>query len=111
MKSAAHTLRTFPINAAILMTYGHGNAPADIDLLDAIHQLSSKNRLILNISQVPEGEAAAVYAQGSRLRASGAINGGKCNVETATALLILASGNDWSRNDVCDELRRLKLLN
>ncbi len=110
VKAAAHMLRTFPINAAILMTYGHGNAPADIDLLDAIHQLSSKNRLILNISQVPEGEAAPIYAQGSRLRASGAINGGKCNVETATVLLILASGNDWARSDVCDELRRLRLL-
>lgn len=110
VKAAAHTLRTFPLNAAILMTYGHGNAPADIDLMDAIHQLTEKKRLVLNISQVLEGEAAAVYAQGSRLRNSGAINGGKCNVETATALLLLASGNDWKRSDVCDELRRLKLL-
>lgn len=110
VKSAAHTLRTFPINAAILMTYGHGNAPADIDLLDAIHQLNSKKRLIMNISQVPHGEAAPIYAQGSRLRASGAVNSGRCNVETATALLQIAAGNDWVRTDICDELRRLRLL-
>lgn len=110
VKSAAHTLRTFPISAAILMTYGHGNAPADIDLLDAIHQLTSKNRLIMNISQVSQGEAAPIYAQGSRLRASGAVNCGKCNIETATALLHIAAGNDWARTDICDELRRLRLL-
>lgn len=111
VKSAAHTLRTFPTNAAILMTYGHGNAPADIDLLDAIHQFTANGkRHVLNISQVPEGEAAALYAQGSRLRTSGAINAGKCNVETATALLRLASGNDWARSDVCAELRRLRLI-
>ena len=111
VKSAAHTLRTFPVNSAVLMTYGHGNAPADIDLLDAIHQFTANGkRHVLNISQVPEGEAAAIYAQGSRLRASGAINAGKCNVETATALLRLASGNDWVRSDVCAELRRLRLI-
>ena len=110
VKAAAHMLRTFPMNAAILMTYGNGNAPADIDLLDAIHQLTSKNRLVMNISQVPEGEAAPIYAQGSRLRASGAVNSGKCNVETATALLLIASGNDWARTDICDELKRLRLL-
>lgn len=110
VKAAAHTLRTFPLNAAILMTYGHGNAPADIDLLEAIHQFTSKNNLVLNISQVPEGEAAAIYAQGSRLRTSGAVNGGICNVETATALLHLAAGNQWNSNDLQNELKRLKLI-
>lgn len=95
VKAAAHTLQTFPLNAAILSTYGHGNAPADIELMGAIHQFTQNGkRHILNISQVPEGEAAAIYAQGSRLRASGAINGGKCNVETASALLRLAASND-----------------
>ena len=112
IKAAAHTLRTFPLNGAVLMSYGHGNSPADIDLLDAIHQFTSQNpsRLVLNISQVPEGQAAAVYAQGSRLRASGAINGGYCNVETATALLRLAAGNGWLAADLQAELQRLKLI-
>lgn len=110
VKSVAHCLQTFPLQAAVLMSYGHGNAPADIDLLDAIHQVTSRKRLVLNISQVPEGEAAAIYAQGSRLRASGAINGGKCNVETAVALLTLASGNDWTVADVQSELKRLNLI-
>ncbi|WP_027008819.1 asparaginase domain-containing protein [Conchiformibius kuhniae] len=112
VKAAAHTLRTFPLNGAVLMTYGHGNSPADIDLLDAIHQFTSQNdsRLVLNISQVPAGQAAAVYAQGSRLRASGAVNGGYCNVETATALLRLAAGNGWTAADVQQELQRLNLM-
>lgn len=110
VKAAAHTLRTFPLNGAVLMTYGNGNSPADIDLLDAIHHFTAQNRLVLNISQVPEGEAAAIYAQGSRLRASGAVNGGHCNVETATALLRLAAGNGWSAADLLSELKRLQLV-
>lgn len=110
IKAIAHTLNTFPLDAAVLMTYGHGNSPADIDLLDAIHQFTAKGRLVLNISQVPEGCAAAIYAQGSRLRTSGAINGGKCNVETASALLRLAVNNNWTTEDVKNELHRLKLL-
>lgn len=110
IKSAAHTLRTFPINAAVLLSYGHGNAPADIDLLDAIHQFTLRNRLVLNISQVPAGCAAAIYAQGSRLRTSGAVNGGKCNVETASALLRLAAGNNWTASDLTNELKRLQLI-
>lgn len=111
VKAAAHTLQTFPLNAAILMTYGHGNAPADIELMGAIHQFTQNGkRHILNISQVPEGEAAAIYAQGSRLRASGAINGGKCNVETASALLRLAASNDWTVDDLQSELQRLRLI-
>ncbi|MDO5357622.1 MAG: asparaginase [Conchiformibius sp.] len=110
IKAAAHSLRTFPLNAAVLMTYGHGNSPADIDLMDAIHQFTAQNRPVLNISQVPEGEAAAVYAQGSRLRTSGAVNGGYCNVETATALLHLAAANRWTTADVQSELKRLSLV-
>lgn len=110
IKAAAHILNTFPLNAAVLLSYGHGNAPADIELLDAIHQFTSKNRLVLNISQVPAGYAAAIYAQGSRLRTSGAVNGGRCNVETANALLRIAAGNNWSADDLMLELQRLQLV-
>ena len=65
---------------------------------------------MLNISQVPHGNAAAVYAQGNALRQAGAINGGRCNLETATALMMLAAANGWTRREIEGELQRLRLV-
>ena len=109
-EAAAHLLHTFTADAAILMSFGHGNAPADAHLLAAIEAFVSQGKIVLNISQVPQGCAAAVYAQGNALRQSGVINGGKCNIETATPLLMLAAANNWSADDVTQELLRLKLI-
>ena len=59
---------------------------------------------------MPHGNAAAVYAQGNALRQAGAINGGRCNLETAIALMMLAAANRWTRDDVESELQRLRLV-
>ena len=110
MQAATHALNTFDADAAILLSYGHGNAPNDSDLLAAIAQFTQQGKLLLNISQVQQGCAAAVYAQGSALRQSGAIQGGKCNLETATALLMLAAHNRWTAQEVELVLRDWQLL-
>lgn len=109
VQAATHLLNTFPADAAILLTYGHGNAPADADLLDAIARFTAQGKPVLNISQVAQGCAAAVYAQGSALRQSGVIAGGKCNIETATALLLLAVEHGWTRVEIEAELVRWRL--
>ena len=64
---------------------------------------------VLNISHVAQGCAAAVYAQGSALRAAGVINGGKCNRETAVALLTLAAANGWTQPQIEQMLRHWQL--
>ena len=110
VQAATHALNTFDADAAILLSYGHGNAPNDSDLLAAIAQFTQQGKLLLNISQVQQGCAAAVYAQGSALRQSGAIQGGKCNLETATALLMLAAHNRWTAQEVELVLRDWQLL-
>lgn len=96
--------------AVVLQSYGHGNAPADDAFIQAVHSFTGRGGLVLNISQVPQGRAAAVYAQGSALRQAGVVNGGKCNLETATALLTLAVSNRWSAETVKQTLHSLNLL-
>lgn len=97
-------------DAIILLSYGHGNAPDDEMLLQAIEQFCKAGGLVLNISQVWQGCAAAVYAQGNALRRSGAVSGGKCNLETATALLTLAVSNGWTAQDLQNQLQDLNLI-
>lgn len=109
-RAAASLLRHHPADAAILLSYGHGNTPSDHELIQAVSDFTSQGKPLLNISQVPQGCAAAVYAQSSALRKAGAVNGGKCNIETATALMMLAAANHWNTEHIQSELQRLKLI-
>lgn len=106
----SETLKNTSAQAVILQSYGHGNAPSDAHFIDAISTFTQQGRLVLNISQVQQGCAAAVYAQGDALRQAGVINGGKCNLETATALLTLALSNHWQINEIQQQLKKLNLL-
>ena len=105
----AHALHTFPQQAAIVLSYGHGNAPAAPPFLEAVTQFCRQQGLLLNISQAPQGRADATYAQSSALRRAGAVAGGKCNIETATALMLLAAANHWQRVDLEQALQLLDL--
>ncbi|STZ76618.1 asparaginase [Bergeriella denitrificans] len=96
--------------AVILQSYGHGNAPADAAFIEAVGAYVRRGGLVLNISQVPQGCAAAVYAQGSALRQAGVVNAGKCNLETATALLTLAVSAGWDAEILRGKLQSLGLV-
>lgn len=106
----AESLQATPANAVILMTYGHGNAPACAKLLAAVERFIAAGKPILNISQVMQGCAAEVYAQGSALRQAGVISGGKANIETALALLHIAVSRKWGRTEIEHCLLRHSLL-
>ncbi|MCI4053764.1 asparaginase, partial [Klebsiella pneumoniae] len=84
VQELADGLGQFPAQALILQSYGHGNTPADEGFIRAVRDFARQGKLLLNISQVRQGRTAAVYAQGNAFRNSGIINGGKCNLETAT---------------------------
>ncbi|MDO4641636.1 MAG: asparaginase [Neisseria sp.] len=96
--------------AVILQTYGHGNAPNNESLVTAAADYVSQGGLLLNISQVPQGRAAPLYAQGNALRTTGLISGGKCNLETAVALLTLAISKKASAAWIEQELQHLNLI-
>lgn len=107
--AAAQQLSANRLQTAALLSYGHGNAPADPELLQAAAAFTAQGKLLLNISQVPQGCAAAVYAQGSALRRAGVINGDKCTLETAIPLLMLAAANGWRETDMQQALHDLRL--
>ncbi|HEZ3635652.1 TPA: asparaginase [Neisseria meningitidis] len=109
VQELADGLGQFPAQALILQSYGHGNTPADEGFIRAVRDFARQGKLLLNISQVRQGKTAAVYAQGNAFRNSGIINGGKCNLETATALMTLAVSQGWGKEEVEKELARLKL--
>lgn len=106
----AQSLNQQPIDGVILQSYGHGNAPHDERLLSALKTIHQQGKLLLNISQVPQGRAAAVYEQNHALRQAGVINGGKCNIETATALMLLACSNHWTATQLQTELKHWQLI-
>ena len=109
-QQAADTLRQTSARAAVLQSYGHGNAPDDAAFADAVRAYTARGGLLLNISQVPHGRAAALYAQGNALRQAGAVCGGRCNLETATALLTLAASGGWDRRRLEAELAAAQLV-
>lgn len=110
VQELADGLGQFPAQALILQSYGHGNTPADEGFIRAVRDFARQGKLLLNISQVRQGNTAAVYAQGNAFRNSGIINGGKCNLETATALMTLAVSEGWGADEVKHELQRLGLV-
>ena len=110
VQELADGLGQLPAQALILQSYGHGNAPALPEFIEAVRQFTRKGGLLLNISQVPQGCAAAVYAQGGPLRQAGALTAGKCNLETATALLTLAVSNGWDAATVTKKLEENRLV-
>ena len=105
----AESLQASRAPAAILQSYGHGNAPDSPELAQAVAAFTARGGLLLNISQVPHGCAAPVYAQGSALRRAGAVSGGKCNLETAAALLTLAASHGWDADALRQKLAALGL--
>ncbi|OAM34455.1 L-asparaginase [Eikenella sp. NML96-A-049] len=106
----AHSLRHFPQEAAILLSYGQGHAPANPELLAAVQHFTQNGGLLLNISQAHHGRTGTAYAQGNALRQAGAVGGGKCNIETATALMTLAASNHWTADQLQRALAQLDLL-
>ncbi|ENS6861445.1 TPA: asparaginase [Neisseria gonorrhoeae] len=110
VQELADGLGQLPAQALILQSYGHGNTFAGEGFIRAVQDFTQQGKLLLNISQVPQGCAAAVYAQGDALRRAGVVNGGKCNLETATALMTLAVSEGWGADGVKHELQRLGLV-
>ncbi|PIT22903.1 asparaginase [Snodgrassella communis] len=99
-----------PPEGVVLQSYGNGNTPTDASFLAAIRQIGQQSIPVLNISQVLQGCASAVYAQGHELRAAGVINGGKCNLETALAILTLAASNHWQKEQIENLLHQQQLV-
>ncbi len=89
IKGIIRYLNDSQLPATILQTYGHGNSPTQAELITAMKRYRSRGNVLLNISQVKRGYVAALYAQGHALIQTGVVSGGKWNLETAVAKLIV----------------------
>lgn len=107
---ARHLLQDGP-QAAVLLSYGNGNAPADDGFIAAIKAYVAGGGVLVNVSQVNRGFVAPIYAQGSALNAAGALAGGHLTLEAAWAKLTVGISKglygvglaDWFRENVMGE--------
>ena len=83
--------------AAILLSYGNGNAPADAALLDGVRQASARGCVVVNLTQCVHGAVeVGAYAASQPLAQAGAVAGADMTPEAANAklLYLLAQGLD-----------------
>lgn len=89
-----HSLTEQKSDAAILLTYGNGNAPAHKDFIQAIASYVAYGKIMVNVSQVLCGKVSTTYAQGAPLFEAGVLSGGTITLEAAVAkLTVLLSQN------------------
>jgi L-asparaginase len=82
------TLASGRLDAALLMSYGNGNTPADPVLLDGVRQACAAGTLVLNITQALHGAVEpGAYAASQPLVAAGALAGADLTPEAALAKL------------------------
>lgn len=74
-------------DAAILLTYGNGNAPSDASFIKAIESYVATGKVLVNVSQVLRGKVSTTYAQGAPLFDAGVLSGGTITLEAAVAKL------------------------
>ncbi|GGY02751.1 asparaginase domain-containing protein [Paludibacterium paludis] len=91
--------------AAILMSYGNGNAPGDPALLDGVADANSRGIPVLNLTQVVHGAVeVGAYAAGAPLARAGAVSGADMTPEAALAKLTVLLSMDLSHEE---RLKRL----
>ncbi len=83
------------VDAAVLLSYGNGNAPADPALLDGVAAATKRGVSVLNLTQVVRGAVeVGAYAASQPLARAGALPGADMTPEAALAKLTLLGALD-----------------
>ncbi|MDF0605121.1 asparaginase [Neisseriaceae bacterium TC5R-5] len=92
---AGQAMLTQELDAAVVMSFGNGNAPADPLLLEGVANMHQRGAPVVNISQVLQGAVAVgAYAASQALAGAGALSGRDLTPEAALAKLhyLLSTG-------------------
>ncbi len=96
-----HALSEPELRAAILTTFGSGNAPTDPDLLAALREARARGVLLLNVTQCVGGRVdQGRYATSKELQAMGVVPGADITVEAAVAKLMFLLGKEQATEAV-----------
>lgn len=93
------------LKGAILRTYGSGNAPSYASLLDVIDESVKGGKVIVNVTQCPQGMVeAGLYEASSGLLERGVISGLDLTPEAALTKLMSLLANE-PRSDVAAQMQ------
>jgi len=103
-KTVTAILEINGLRAAILETYGSGNAPTQHWLIRALEQAIARGVIIYNVTQCQAGSVAMeTYATGVLLKQAGVLSGYDITIEAAIAKLILLTGQ-FKENKIITEM-------
>ncbi|HNP97892.1 MAG TPA: asparaginase [Bacteroidia bacterium] len=95
------TLRTPGLRAAVLETFGSGNAPTDPAFVDVLDKAIRRGIVLLNVSQCSGGTVdQGKYETSMQLKKIGVISGRDITTEAALTKLMFLFGQPLSRKQV-----------
>ncbi len=98
---------TSSIRGVILKTYGNGNAPTSKEFLNFLEFISSKEIIIIDITQCTTGMVKmGLYEASAKLTSLGVIGGADLTPEAAVTKLMYLLGNS---KDISEVKRKMKI--
>lgn len=93
------------IRAAIIETYGSGNAPSRQWFLDIVKEASGMGKVLMNVTQCLSGTVNMdIYATGKALEKAGVVSGADITTESALAKLFYLMGKTTDNESVKSKL-------
>ena len=98
------------IRAAIIETYGSGNAPSSQWFLDIVKEAAGMGKVLMNVTQCLSGTVNMdIYATGKALEKAGVVSGADITTEGALAKLFYLMGrsedNEWVKSRLGENLK------